>query len=166
VPVRAVVAVGTASVLVLLATWWNNLAGYYVGASVGVTSLYIAYILPVILRLRQGSSFAHGAWTLGKHYRWINPIAILWVVVISVVFMLPTSPGGMPWRNGFDWNLVNYAPITIGTAFLLFGGWWLLSARKWFEGPVSTGTDTELELLEASSKEQFRLPADTAYETA
>ena len=44
----------------------------------------------------RAASFEHGAWSLGNHYKWINPIAIVWVVLISVVFMLPTSPGGIP----------------------------------------------------------------------
>jgi hypothetical protein len=60
----------------MIPTWWNNLAGNYVGASVAVTSLYIAYALPVILRLRAVSRFEHGAWSLGTHHRWINSIAI------------------------------------------------------------------------------------------
>ena len=85
-----------AAFLLMLPTWWNNLAGYYVGTSVGTTGLYIAFILPVILRYRQGDKFEHGAWSLGNHYKWINPIAIAWVVLISVVFMLPTGPGGIP----------------------------------------------------------------------
>ena len=156
VPVRAVVAVGTASFLLLLPTWWNNLIGYYVATSISATSLYIAYVLPVILRYRNGTNFEQGAWSLGRHYRWINPIAICWVVVISIVFMLPTNPGGIPWRTGFDFNLVNYAPITIGAALLLFGGWYAVSARKWFRGPVSMGTEVELEQLEARQDEQFR----------
>ena len=147
-------------------TWWNNLAGYYVGASVGATSLYIAYALPVILRLRKGSSFECGAWSLGRHYRWINAIAIGWVVLISIDFMLPTTPAGSPWRDGFDVNFVNYAPLTIGTAFVLFGGWYALSARRWFTGPVSMGTEEELELLEAQREDGFLVPADAAYETA
>ena len=155
VPVPAVFAVGAASFLILVPTWWNNLAGYYAATSIGATSLYIAYVQPVILRLRQGSSFEKGAWSLGRHYRWINPIAIGWVAVISVVFMLPTNPGGMPWRKGFDLNSVNYAPVTIGMAFLLFGGWYAVSARKWFEGPVSMGTEDELEHFEAAQAEQF-----------
>jgi amino acid transporter len=165
VPVPAVLAVGIASFLLMLPTWWNNLAGYYVGISIGVTSLYIAYVLPVILRLRKGSSFERGAWSLGRHYRWINVIAIAWVGFVSVVFMLPTSPGGMPWRDGFDLNFVNYGPVTIGTALLLFGGWYVLSARRWFKGPVSMGTVEEIELLEGGQEPRFVLPADTAYET-
>jgi hypothetical protein len=31
---------------------------------------------------------------------------------------------------------VNYAPLTVGAALLLFGGWYLLSARRWFTGPI------------------------------
>jgi hypothetical protein len=33
---------------------------------------------------------------------------------------------------------VNYAPIAIGGALVLVGLWWLVSARKWFTGPVRT----------------------------
>src|SRR5262249_50472850 len=166
VPVMATFAVGTLGFLLLLPTYWNNLAGYYVGTSVGTTALYIAFILPVILRMKQGDSFEPGAWTLGKHRKWINPIAVIWVGFISIVFMLPTSPGGMPWRDGWDWNLANYAPVTIAGAFLLFGGWWILSAKKWFKGPVRMGTEEELQALETSEQGQFAVPGDTEFEGA
>ena len=96
VPVWAAVGAGFVGFLLLLPTWWNNLAGYYVGTSVGTTGLYIAFILPVILRFRAGANFERGAWSLGKHYKWINVIAILWVAFISIIFMLPTSPAGSP----------------------------------------------------------------------
>jgi amino acid transporter len=165
VPVWAVVAVGTAGFLLMIPTWWNNLAGYYVGTSVGTTGLYIAFILPVILRFRAGSSFERGAWSLGNHYKWINPIAILWVVVISIVFMLPTAPAGIPWNSAFTWNAANYAPVTIGGALILFGGWWLLSAKNWFVGPVRMGSEEELEQLESEQESAFMLPSDTQYKT-
>ena len=61
--------------------------------------------------------------------------------------------------------MLNYAPLTVGGAFLLFGGWWVLSAKKWFKGPVRMGTDAELELLEEEEAKDFDLPADTQYET-
>ena len=82
-------------------------------------------------------------------------------MVISVVFMLPTVPSGIP-GNGLEvhWNLVNYAPLTIGGALILFGGWWILSANKWFKGPVRMGSESELEQLE--SKPDFLLPADSS----
>jgi amino acid transporter len=166
VPVWSCMAVGALGFLLLIPTWWNNLAGYYVGTSVGTTGLYIAFILPVVLRFRQGESFEHGAWSLGKHYRWINPIAMVWVLFISIVFMLPTGPGGIPWNAAWSWNLANYAPATIGGAFLLFGGWWIISANNWFSGPVRMGTEIELEQLEARQESGFALPADTEFGTA
>jgi amino acid transporter len=166
VPVWSCFAVSFLGFLLLVPTYWNNLAGYYVGTSVGTTGLYIAFILPVILRLRAGTKFEHGAWSLGNHHKWINWIAIVWVAFISVIFMLPTGPGGIPWNKAWDWNLANYAPVTIGGALLLFGGWWVLSAHKWFEGPVRMGTDEELEALEAKQESAFLLPADTEFESA
>jgi amino acid transporter len=156
VPVWAVVGVGAAGFLLMVPTYWNNVAGYYVGTSVGTTGLYIAFILPVILRFRKRDTFERGAWSLGSNYKWINPIAIVWVVFISIVFMLPTGPA-------WDWNFVNYAPLTIGGAFLLFGGWWVLSAKNWFVGPVRMGTEEELEQLEAKQEDAFAVPADTEY---
>ena len=161
VPVYSATGTAVVGFLLLIPTWWNNLAGYYVGTSVGTTCLYIAFILPVILRLKAGSNFEHGAWSLGRHYKWINIIAILWVVFITVIFMLPTSPAGIPWKSGFTWNAVNYAPLTVGASFLLFGGWWVLSAKKWFKGPVRMGTDAELEQLESKQEDKFLVPADT-----
>ena len=161
VPVIAAIAIGTLGFLLLLPTYWNAGAGYYVGTSVGTTGLYIAFILPVILRLKAGASFEHGAWSLGAKYKVVNWIAILWVAFISVIFMLPTSPGAIPWNSAWSWNLANYAPVTIGGAFILFGGWWVLSAKNWFKGPVRMGTDDELAALEAKQEGIFALPADT-----
>ena len=56
-----------------------------------------------------------------------------------------------------------YAPLTIIGAFLLFGGWWVLSAKNWFKGPVRMGTDSELEQLEARQEGSFLLPRDTEF---
>ena len=39
-------------------------------------------------------------------------------------------------------------PALVLAAFLLFGGWWVLSANKWFKGPVRMGTEEELEQFE------------------
>ena len=65
--------------------------------------------------------------------------------MICILFLMPITPTGIPWKTGFDWNVVNYAPITVGGALLLFGGWYVLSAHKWFKGPVRQGTEEELE---------------------
>jgi amino acid transporter len=149
VPVNAVIAIAALSWLLMLPTYWNNTVGYLVGTSIAVIGLYIAYGIPIFLRWRAGDAFEPGAWTLGRHYRWINPIAFLWIVLIAILFIMPTVPTGIPWHSGFDWNVVNYAPITVGGVIVLAGGWWIVSARKWFKGPVVQGTEEELERIEA-----------------
>jgi amino acid transporter len=164
VPKHAVVAIFVLAALIMVPAIWNYLIGYYVGTGIAVVGLYIAFILPVILRFRLKDRFEHGAWTLGKHYKWIDAIAILWVAFICIVFFLPPYKVSIPGQTGWSWEFVNYAPALVGAAFLLFGGWYVLSARKWFKGPVRMGTDEELERLEAEQEKIFALPADTTYQ--
>ena len=38
--------------------------------------------------------------------------------------------------------------LTLFGAFVLFGGWYVLSARKWFKGPIRQGDEAELERIE------------------
>ncbi|HEX6951333.1 MAG TPA: amino acid permease [Gaiellaceae bacterium] len=149
VPVNAVIGIAVLSWLLMLPTYWNNTVGYLVGTSIAVIGLYIAYATPIFLRWRAGDAFVPGAWSLGRHYKWVNPIAFLWVVLIVILFMMPITPTGIPWHANFDWNVVNYAPITVGGVILLTGVWWLVSARKWFKGPIREGTEEELEQIEA-----------------
>jgi amino acid transporter len=149
VPVNAVIAIAVLSWALMLPTYWSNTIGYLVGTSIAVIGLYIAYGIPIFLRWRAGSSFQGGAWSLGSNYKWINPIAVAWIVLIVILFMMPVTPTGIPWNPGFDWNVVNYAPITVAAVLIGAGGWWLLSARKWFKGPVIEGTEEELERIEA-----------------
>ncbi len=149
----------------MIPTYWNAATGYLVGTSIAVIGLYIAFILPVILRLRQGDKFVHGAWSLGKHYKWIDTVSIIWVAIITILFLGAVTPTGIPWHDGFNWDVANYAPLTVGGALILFGGWWLISAKNWFKGPVRMGTEDELEQMEARQEAGFAVPADTQYET-
>ena len=148
VPVYAVAAIAFLSWALMIPTYWNNVVGYLVGTSIAVIGLYIAYAMPIYLRWRAGDAFERGAWSTGRHYRWINPIAVVWILIVCVLFLMPITPTGIPWHSGFDWNVVNYAPITVGGVVLAVGVWWLVSARHWFRGPVSEGTDEELARIE------------------
>ncbi len=136
VPVNSVIAIVVLAWALMIPTLVNGGIGYLVGTSIAVIGLYIAFVLPIILRIRAGSRFEPGSWSLGRHYIWISPLAVAWIAVVCVLFLLPVSPKGVPGAADFDWNVVNYAPLTVGGALLLFGGWYLLSARKWFTGPV------------------------------
>jgi hypothetical protein len=44
---------------------------------------------------------------------------------------------------------VNYAIIAVGGTLLLVGGWWMLSAKNWFKGPIVQGSEEELVRIEA-----------------
>jgi amino acid transporter len=111
---------------------------FFAVVSICVIGLYIAYVLPVFLRWRMGDAFEPGPWTLGSKYKWINPAAIIWVAICVIIFILPFTPAGVPWRDQFDWKYVNYAPITVGGLLLIVGVWWLVRARHTFTGPVRT----------------------------
>ena len=149
VPQLSVVAICILSALIMLPAIRNYLVGYLVGTGIAVIGLYVAFILPVILRFRIGDRWEPGAWSLGKHYKWIDLIAIVWVAFIAVLFMLPPYKSSVPWDDTFTWEAFNYAPVLVLGALVLFGGWYALSAKRWFKGPVRMGTDEELEAMEA-----------------
>ena len=74
--------------------------------------LYIAFILPVFLRWRKGDNWDEPrAWSLGKWYKWIDSIAILWVALVTVLFIFPLYKAGLPWESDFAWELTNYTII-------------------------------------------------------
>jgi amino acid transporter len=109
---------------------------FFAVISICVIGLYICYAIPIFLRWRMGDKFEQAeVWNLGKRWKWMNPISIIWVAIICTAGLLPTSPLGVPWDDTFDWNYVNYAPIilavVIGGAAL---GW--LRARHSFTGQV------------------------------
>jgi hypothetical protein len=43
----------------------------------------------------------------------------------------------LPWNDGFDATLVNYTPFAVLLP-LIFGVWYLVSAKNKYQGPVST----------------------------
>jgi len=137
VPVYSVVGVSLFAAILMIPAVWNYFIGYAVGTAIAVIGLYIAFILPVYLRWRKGDSWdAPRAWSLGRHYKWLDPISIIWVAIVSILFIFPLYKIGLPWVEGFDWQFTNYTVIWFGVIGLVFGGWWVLSARNWFKGPV------------------------------
>ena len=79
---------------------------------------------------------------------------MLWVAFISILFILPTNPAGVPWHpSKFAWTSFNYAPVAVIGTLLLVGVWWVVSARKWFKGPIVQGTPEELARIDAQYEE-------------
>jgi amino acid transporter len=162
IPVYTVWAICCLAFLTPLPALWWGYVGYAASTAVAVIGLYIAFVLPIILRLRAGESFERTAWNLGKYYKIVDWIAIVWIFFICIVFLLPAFQGGIPFKSNFDWNLLNYTPLPVFGAFLLFGGWYVLSARKWFKGPVRQGSDEELAQIEAGYEPAAAPAASTA----
>ena len=84
----------------------------------------------------------------------------------SIVFMLPTVPAGHPGQRLPE---VQLEPRQLRAADdrrrvrSCFGGWWMLSANKWFKGPVRMGSDDELAAARGEAGGRVQLPADTEY---
>ena len=73
VPYYAVIAIGVLAVGTDDPDVLEHRDRLLVGTSIAVIGLYIAFILPVILRFRQGDKFQHGAWSLGKQLQVDRP---------------------------------------------------------------------------------------------
>jgi amino acid transporter len=159
VPAHAVVLVGVVSALVTLPALIEVNVGttdqplvvpvaFYAVTSIAVIGLYLAFAIPIWLRWRKGDSFQVGEWNNGAKYRWMNPIAVAEIVIVSIYLMLPFVPGAVPGNKDFAWKFVNYAPIVTIGALILLTIWWEVSAKHWFKGPIrnieptgeSTGT--------------------------
>ncbi|GAA4562343.1 amino acid permease [Micromonospora coerulea] len=114
------------SSLLVLPSLWNTTA-YLAATSIAVIGLYIAYVAPVFLR-RRTPDFQAGPWNLGRWSAPVGWLAIVWVAIICVLFVLPTSSPITP--STFNYTIVAVG-VVLGGAWL----WWMLSARHWFTGP-------------------------------
>ncbi len=120
---------------------WNATA-YAAVTSIAVIGLYVAYISPVFLRLRAGSKFQEGPWTLGRWSRPIGIIGTIWVIVICILFLLPQVQPIT--ASSFNYTSLVFIVVLGGAAI-----WYFTSAKNWFHGPKVQGTAEELAAIEA-----------------
>ncbi|HEU5153620.1 MAG TPA: amino acid permease [Gemmatimonadales bacterium] len=116
-------------------------AAFYVVTSISTITLYLAYMFPIYLnwrnRRRGQGEFATAEtapWYLGKWGPVLNLIAIVWVLIITVIFSLPPN------------ELVLWTMLGL-TVFL--GLYWQLSAKRRFAGPSKTDEEA-LRRIEAA----------------
>ena len=116
---------------------------YAAVTSIAVIGLYIAYGIPILLRLLAGEKFVRGPWHLRQYSYIVGWIAVVWIVFIAILFVLPqVAPGN-------TLTTFNYAIVAVAVVLVYAGGYWFLSARKWFKGPKVQGTAEELARIEA-----------------
>ena len=142
VPVNGVLASAIVGVIITLPALYKSPSGaptaFYAVVSVAVIGLYLAFLIPIWLRWKHGENFQPGEWTNGKKYKWMNLVASAEIIIISIYFILPFTPAGMPGNKDFTWTAVNYAPILTGGTLLFLWAWWHLSVKNWFTGPKRT----------------------------
>jgi amino acid transporter len=109
---------------------------FFAATAIGTVGLYIAYVAPVYLRWRAGDSFETRSWTLGPRYKWINAIAVVFVVCMVIILCLPVFSTGVPWEGDFDWSFFNYTPLILIVVLLGTGLAWVLGMNKRYQGPI------------------------------
>jgi len=115
---------------------------FFAIVSIGTVGLYVAYAIPIYLRLRAGDSFRPGPWSLGRWSKPIGWIAVIWVVIITLLFF---APAFWPWNTAADFNWAGPAFVIVMAAVFI---WWVVSAHKWFKGPKIEGDEAGLEEIE------------------
>jgi amino acid transporter len=130
-----------AGALILGLPYLGNSTAYAAVTSIAVIGLYIAYVIPTFLRLRQGENFKRGPWHLGRWSYLVGTIAVIWVIFITILFMLPVdSPITV---GNFNYTVVAVL-VVLGFATI----YWLVSAKNWFTGPKVQGSAAELAEIE------------------
>lgn len=130
------------SIIVSLIAGWILILAITAVTPIALIGLYIAYVLPTVLRRAQGANFKEGRWSLGIWSPLVGRAGIIWVACIAVLFMLPEL-------SLINRDTFNHSPIAVGVVLIFARGYWLLSARKRFTGPKVRGIRDELKAIEA-----------------
>ncbi|CAF1289408.1 unnamed protein product [Adineta ricciae] len=107
-----------------------NTTAYVAITSLSTICLYISYALPIGCKLFYPNIFLSGPFHLRKVSTLINMVAVLWVSVIVILFLLPPV-------HPVTAVTMNYASVGVGSVLIFAGLAYVLSARYWFYGPAT-----------------------------
>jgi len=145
VPVHGVIAVAVISIILTSPALITVDVGgvptpvaFNAVVSIGVIGLYLCFGIPIWQRLKMGSRFEPGGWTLGSKYKVLAVVALIDIVLVAIVAFMPTTNLGTPWTTGFAWKYVNYTILVVPTALILLWIYWHASVKNWFTGPKHT----------------------------
>ncbi len=134
---------------------------FFAMTGICVIGLYIAYAIPIYLRLTN-PDFQPGPWNLKGRHKVVGWTALVWIGFITLLFFAPlfwpiwpiSGSGNEIKEYAFEGstyfrqNNFNFTgPLILLSAFA-FWLYWRLSARKWFTGPRVQGTKEELLAIE------------------
>ncbi|CAN6910056.1 unnamed protein product [Brassica oleracea] len=130
VPVNAVWLSASISFCMAL-TSLGSIVAFQAMVSIATIGLYIAYALPIFLRVTLSrKTFVAGPFSLGSYGKVVGWVAVIWVATISVLFSLPVA-------YPITAETLNYTPVAVAGLLAIILSYWLVSARHWFTGPVS-----------------------------
>jgi amino acid transporter len=139
VPFNAVIGMAIAALIITLPALYGAPGtvfpvAFFAVVSICVIGLFVCFAIPIYLRWKMGDEFQQAtAWNLGRKWRWMNPISIVWIAIICTAGLLPTSTLGVPWDDTWDRTYANYAPLVLGVLFIAISIGWL-KARSHFTG--------------------------------
>lgn len=132
-PIRTVWLACTLSFILGLPSLGSSVA-FSAATSIATIGLYISYGIPIALRVIYADRFIRGPFHLGRFSYPISIAAVLWIAFISIVFCLPEL-------NPVNSQTLNYAPVAVGIVLTYALGFWAISARRWFAGPIKQITE-------------------------
>ncbi|KAL0948249.1 hypothetical protein HGRIS_010846 [Hohenbuehelia grisea] len=127
-PIRTVWLACTLSFILGLPSLGSSVA-FAAATSIATIGLYISYGIPIALRVIYRKQFKKGPFHLGAFSYPVAVAAVAWILFISIAFVLPSV-------NPVDSQTLNYAIVAVGIVIAYSVGFWFISARKWFTGPV------------------------------
>lgn len=107
-----------------------NTTAYIAITSLTTICLYISYIIPIVCKLFYSKTFVPGPFYLGKFSKFVNIIAIFWVCLIVILFILPPI-------YPVTAVTMNYSSVGVGSVIIFAGLGYFLSAKSWFQGPTT-----------------------------
>ncbi|KAF8057526.1 APC amino acid permease [Lyophyllum atratum] len=127
-PIRTVWLACTLSFILGLPSLGSSVA-FAAATSIATIGLYISYGIPIALRVIYHKKFVRGPFHLGAFSFPVSIAAVTWIAFISIAFVLPQV-------NPVDSQTFNYSIVAVGIVITYSVGFWLVSARKWFSGPI------------------------------
>jgi amino acid transporter len=171
VPTYAVLGVTFFALVISIPALWGNDAGFpfafFALTGICTVGLYLAYVIPIYLRIRNKDRFEPGPWNLGRHHTWINWGAVFFGVICVIALDLPFSHIAVPWNDDFDATALNYTPLVLIVG-LIVAVWWVAGAKNHYKGPIHTIETDELgrvideEAIKASETKTTDPPAGAA----
>ncbi|KAH9895695.1 amino acid transporter [Cubamyces lactineus] len=137
-PIRTVWLACTLSFILALPSLGSSVA-FSAVTSIATIGLYISYAIPIALRVVYRKRFVRGPFHLGPFSYPVAVTACVWIAFISIAFILPQA-------NPVDSQTLNYTIVAVGIVLAYCMGFWIISARKWFAGPIKQIDETDAEI--------------------